>query len=403
MRVLMLSTDYLPLIGGVAQHVSELARALVRAGDEVEVVTVDRFAHWRDFQQPTRMEEGAPGEPRVFRVPYVINRSVRLLSGQLSSRASQRLYRRAVQARLLARAPDVLHWHAVDGGAERVARDFAGARVWTNHTSDFITGLRRSALRAHYRAEARAADQVIAPSEELRDLTVALGLPAERVTFIPNGVNPSRFAAEASAQAWRERLGLQPGEQVALCPRRLDPKNGVAHFVDAALRLAEAGRSDVRFVIAGDASGVASARYAREILRHIRTSPHAGRFAVLGAVDNREIAGLYALSAVVVIPSLIEATSIAALEAMASGRPLVASRVGGLPFLVRDGENGLLVPPADPAALAGAMVRLLDDPALRTTCGARGRTRVEQELSWDAIAVRTRAIYAEAGQKRCPA
>jgi glycosyltransferase involved in cell wall biosynthesis len=400
MRVLILSTDYLPLIGGVAQHVSELARALVRAGDDVEVVTVDRFAQWRDFQRPTRTEEATPGEPRVIRVPYVINRSVRFLSGQLSSRASLRRYHRAVQARLLAYRPDVLHWHAVDGGADRLARGFAGARVWTNHTSDFITGLRRATLRARYRAEARAADRIIAPSEELRDLTVALGLPAERVTFIPNGVNPARFGIEAPAQAWRERLALQAGEQVVLCPRRLDPKNGVAHFVDAALRLAGAGRTDARFVIAGDASGVASAQYAREILRRIRTSPHAGRFALLGAVDNTEIAGLYALSSLVVIPSLIEATSIAALEAMASGRPLVASRVGGLPFLVRDGENGLLVPPAEPAALAAAMARLLDDPALRAACGAIGRTRIERELSWDPIAARTRAIYAAAQQER---
>lgn len=400
MRILIVSTDYLPLIGGVAQHVSELARALHRAGDEVVVLTVDRLDHWADLKRPTREEPATPDRPRVVRVPWVVNRRIKLVTGLASSRLSFARFIREVHALAASFRPEVIHWHAVDLWRDTLWQGIPAARVWTNHTSDFITGLNRRGLRRRYAAEARAAHRIIAPSEQLRTLTVALGRPDDRTHFISNGVDPDRFPPGADGTAWRDRLALRPGERMVLCPRRLDHKNGVLVFVQAALLLLAAGRADTRFVLAGDASGASSAYYARAVLRAVRQSAHAGHFALLGAVGNAELPGLYALADVVVVPSFIEATSIATLEAMACARPVVASRVGGLPFLVREGESGRLVEPGDPAALAAALDDLLGDPARVRAMGEAARRRVEQELAWPAIARQTRAVY-EAALRDC--
>ena len=131
----------------------------------------------------------------------------------------------------------------------------------------------------------------------------------------------------------------------------------------------------------------------------IGESGHEKRFQLLGRVENQEMPGLYARSDVIVIPSLMEATSLSALEAMATGKPIVATNVGGLPFLIHDGDNGFLVPPRHPFELAQAIKRLLDSPNLRTQFGSNGRTRVEDEFDWRVIARRTKEVYRIAIEK----
>ena len=393
MRILIISMDYLPHIGGIAQHVSELARGLQRGGDEVRVLAVDRSSRWGDLHRPARIEPRAEGEVPTVRAPWVLNRSVRWASGQLSSRLSLRRFAAEIRAQAADFQPDLLHWHALDLWSDGLFRGLPMPRVWTNHTSTFITGLAVPAERQRCVAEARAADRIIAPSQELKDVSVAAGADPARVHFISNGVDPRRFSPRPRAAAWADRIGLQPGQPLVLCPRRLEDKNGVLFFVQAALALLDRG-SPALFAIAGDSSGVARDDYARRVLQARDAHPLGRRVVMLGAVPNAEMPGLYATSDIVCIPSLIEATSISALEAMASARPVVSTSVGGLPHLVHDGRTGLHCPPADPAALERSLAALLDDPARAAGYGAAGRARVETEFSWDRIAAATRAVYA---------
>ncbi len=116
----------------------------------------------------------------------------------------------------------------------------------------------------------------------------------------------------------------------------------------------------------------------------------------VGFVPSTEVGGFYARAAVVCVPSLREGYGMAAAEAMAHGRPVVASAVGGLVDLVEDGVNGLLVPPGDVAALRAAVVRLLEDPELRARLGAVGRERARERLSPVAAAEATLAAYRDA-------
>jgi starch synthase len=112
-------------------------------------------------------------------------------------------------------------------------------------------------------------------------------------------------------------------------------------------------------------------------------------------LPQREVIQLLTQAAVFACPSLYEPLGIVNLEAMACGTAVVASQVGGIPEVVSDGETGLLVPPDDPDALAGALNSLLDDPRRACQMGERGRERAIADFSWPAIAAQTAALYSE--------
>jgi glycosyltransferase involved in cell wall biosynthesis len=113
----------------------------------------------------------------------------------------------------------------------------------------------------------------------------------------------------------------------------------------------------------------------------------------LGFVPHDELQRLYGRAAVVACPSRREGFGVACLEAMAHGRPVVASAVGGLKELVMDGETGLVVPPRDPVALRQALERLLRDHDLRRKLGSAGRERARERFSWDTVTNATVAAY----------
>ena len=112
---------------------------------------------------------------------------------------------------------------------------------------------------------------------------------------------------------------------------------------------------------------------------------------MLGAMQHNEIVPYYSAADLSILPSLMEATSISCLEAMAAGLPIICSAVGGLPFLVQDGVNGFLSQPAEPESLAACLDRLLS--ADMTSMGAASRQAVEEKFSWEAIATQTIAAY----------
>jgi len=393
MKVALVTTDFLPNIGGVTQHVVEIARALLADGDCVEVIAPRYTSRWSDLWKEPYAETplGIP----VWRIPLVLNTSIRFVTGQISSRISDQRLGRELLKRLSEITPDVVHWHALQSRSHPLAAWTSSAKVWTNHTSHFITGI-GSSRRQHYQEEAGQADEIIAPSEELCELTASLGISRERIHFIPNGVDSSRFRPDADTSHWRRRLQLTNQQRLILCPRRLERKNGVSYFIKAAISLLQDGIRNVAFAIAGDFSGPKSESEEELVRKLVADSTFSSHFKLLGRVENSEMPGLYACSNIVVMPSLMEATSLSAMEAMAAGKPIVSTNVGGLPFLIRDGENGFLVPPRQPDDLANAMKRLLDSPTLGVELGKNGRARVEAELDWQNIARRTKEIYARA-------
>jgi glycosyltransferase involved in cell wall biosynthesis len=246
---------------------------------------------------------------------------------------------------------DLVHAHWLPAGwvAARSGKPYV-VQVWG---TDVELARRAPAL---VRGVLQRARLVIAASNELADDARALG--ARDVRVIPSGVDlPARVGEEA-----------HPPE--VLYAGRLSPEKGVLELVEATERL--------NLVVAGD--GPLRARIP----------------GTQGFVPHDELQGLYARAAVVACPSRREGFGVACLEAMAHGRPVVATAVGGLRDLVVDGETGLVVPPRDPGALRSALERLLGDPVLRRRLGAAGRERARERFSWAAVTDATIAAYAEA-------
>lgn len=380
MRVVILTTDFLPNIGGIAAHVDGLSRGLVEWGCAVTVVVPRRRR-----LLPRLGVHREPGDPYpVVRldVPQYVK-----FGRFVHPRLTAAWLRREIRATGAA----VLHWHTFDYLTVRLVRGVA--RVFTNHTSQFLEYAADPRRRALARALVGPAHRVIAPSRELAAATASTGFPEERLTAIPNGVDIRRFSPAVDGRQLRARLEFSASDCVVLCPRRLEKKNGVIYWVRAIPLLLARCRKPLRFLFVGDytAGDVYSAR--KEVLDAIAGLGLGDRIVFAGSVPNREMPAYVAAADIVVLPSLIEATSIAGLEAMATGKPLAATAVGGLPEIVEDGRTGLLVPPADPGALAEAVLRLATDSGERSRMGQAARARAERDFGWSTVAQRTIAVY----------
>ena len=391
MKILTIAEDFFPAIGGIAAHVQGLSSALVELGHEVRVLTRRRLAPGRNLTTWGSREFTHEGVA-VTAIPIVYSPRNVLERFQLAARfggAAARLARR-IDA-------DVVTFHHYYYDPEIVRRTARLApAVFTNHSSQFLQDVElgdeaRRRLLARFDFAAAA----IAPSRELVEATVRCGYPSERVHYVPNGVDPIRFApSPAATAAVRSELSIPADEPIILCSRRPVPKNGVAFFAEALARLAANGtRCTVLFAGLTPEPEVDELPYTTAFRDAVRALPPVIRTRLLGNVANDAMPRLHAASDLAVLPSLLEATSIAGLESMASGVPLVATTVGGIPEIVEDTVTGALVPPRDAEALAGALERLLHDPAMRRSMGARARDRVLREFSWRAVALRSLSVY----------
>jgi glycogen(starch) synthase len=254
-------------------------------------------------------------------------------------------------ARDAARDADLVHAHWLPAGwvAARTGRPF----VVTLHGTDMVLAERVPALA---RSVLRRARVVIAVSSTIA--ASARGLGAGDVRVIPNGVDLPR------------RPGQETEPPQVLYAGRLSEEKGVLELVEAAHGLP--------LVIVGDGplrKRIPSAR---------------------GFVSRDELERLYAAAAVVACPSRREGFGVTCLEAMAHGKPVVATAVGGLLDLVVDGETGVLVPPRDLHALRSALERLLTDGDLRTRLGTAARERARSSFSWPAVVDATLSAYRKA-------
>jgi glycosyltransferase involved in cell wall biosynthesis len=242
------------------------------------------------------------------------------------------------------------------------------------------------AVRLYHRLDERlmrAADRVVVVSDAMRRRLVARGFSADRMVTVPNAVSlPSEPGPDAGMAA-RRSLDVAADSPVVAAIGRLSPEKGQRFLIAAVAGMLREVPGIVT-LIAGDGPDEAS-------LRAQAASLPGGCVRVLG--HRADVDVIYAAADVIVLPSLSEGSPNVALEAMAHARPLVASAVGGVPEAVEDGTTGVLVPPADPAALARAVVSLLREPAHGAALGIAGRARVAARFSVAARAVRILSLY----------
>jgi glycosyltransferase involved in cell wall biosynthesis len=230
-------------------------------------------------------------------------------------------------------------------------------------------------------------DRLIVPSSSIEAKVRAEGRRA-RFAVIPNGVDLERFSSRAPSRASRSELGVPDDALLLGVVARLEPEKGHIFLLEA-MPAAVAACPSAWLLVVGEGTQESALRQAAEAL----PPPARDRISFTGR--REDVSALTAEMDVAVLPSLREAQGISLLEAMAHGRPLVASDVGGIPEVVTNGVTGLLVPPGDSAALARAVITLLADPALRRQMGEAGRRVVAERFSVDAQVRRIEAVYDE--------
>lgn len=302
-----------------------------------------------------------------------------------------------LERRFRERRYHIVHTHTSKAGIlGRIAAARAGVPivVHTPHGNVFHGYFNRYLTRLFVWAErhcARRTDRIIelTPGGIEEHLAEGIG-QREQYTVIFSGIDTDPFdEAIARREQTRASLGIAPDELLIGGIGRLEPIKGFTYFVDAARVIAEA-EPKARFVLAG---GGALAEALREQAR-----PMGARFQCLGWYQD--VPGLMAALDVAVVPSVNEGMGRVLLEAGAAGVAAVASRVGGIPDIVNDGETGLLVPPRDARALAEAVLELSRSPERRRWMGTMARAKVAPHYSLRTMVERIETLYEELAHEK---
>jgi glycosyltransferase involved in cell wall biosynthesis len=238
----------------------------------------------------------------------------------------------------------------------------------------------------------RHAQGITACSQHLADTAIQMGALPEHVYLIPYGADPVRFSPRIPSAELRQKLGIALDALIILAVGRLVDKKGFAQLVRAMPEvLIQVPRAHL--IILGEGPQ----RTLLERLRHeLRLEHH---MLLPGAVPWVTVADYLAASDVFVMPSIRDVTGNldglpnVILEAMAAGRPVIATHIAGIPLVVQNNVTGILLDEAKPEFLSRALVRLLTSPEERRAMGLAGRARVEKELNWEQVANRFDHIY----------
>jgi len=290
---------------------------------------------------------------------------------------------RALLYLLRSQRPDVFHANMAWPMAARYALLVAAlarvpAVIATIHSFDVAISPRSALM---HRLVGLGVDRYIAVSSFVADrLSTTLRVPPRKLRIVANGIQLRDFGAhDSTGRTVRSCARIPP---VVLTPARLDPIKGHATLLAAAVKV-----PDTTFVFAGEGS-------AREAL-----TAYACRLGVADRVrflgHRSDIPDLLATSDLVVLPSLCEGFGLAVAEAMAAGKAVIATAAGAVPEIVRHGETGLLVQPADPDALASAIRGLLADPAKARRLGCAGREYARHAFRADRMVDRVASVYTE--------
>ncbi len=371
--------------GGMPLHVLTLARGLIMRGHEVEILSMSDGPMIEKYKADGLAVTVVPGLGR------------RMGGNPLAWLRAEKFVRDVIASR----KPDIVHSHGPRAHLFAALALRGNSRVplvATAHGSfsQFALGhelefgslhkcLRKLKYKSMDRLTGRFADRFIAVSEAgRRDLIEGAGVPALKVELIHNGIEEQKIDP-AQSQDLRREFGCQTGDKLTVFVGRLAYHKGAGFFADAA---GEVSRRlpNTRFVMVGEGP------METELRRRSEVVPLAERLIIAGR--REDAVAVIAAADLFVLPSLSEGLPLTLLEAAMGGRAMVASDVGGIPEIVRDGETGLLTPPGDKRALTGAIKRLLINKAEREGMGTAARHLWSREFIADKMVDRLEELYA---------
>ncbi len=381
--------------------IRDLARGLVRRGDAVTVLTPhaeDVPERWQVDGVEVQSFRYAPERLEVIGYGRSLDRdeSIRpaaALATPLFVAGARRALRRALRSRRF----DLVHAHWVVPNVLVAAPVVGGVPLGVGlHGSDVFQA-ERPVLRTLTRRALGGAAFLTGCSPELVDRVCALGFPRELAAVIPYGVDVEIFAPAGAdeakrhrAAAWRQELGVPEDAPMILSVGRMVSKKGYDVLLEALPEILSA-LPEAHVVLAG----------AGDLLEPLRRqgTEFSGRLHLPGIVLRDRLPDLYRAADCFVLPAVhddrgnVDGLPNVILEAMASGLPVVASEISGIPLAVIDGINGRLVPEREPKALSVALAEVAAEPDRVRRMGEAARKRAAAELTWDVVAGRYREAY----------
>jgi len=369
MKVALVAPYFFPHIGGVESHVLALARELVKKGNEVQVFT-SKHADLKEFDTV----EGVP----VRRVPV----SSMIFDTPLTPK---------LMAMLRSDKWDIIHAHSPPPlssyYAARAAARSGVPLVYTHHCDPEMPSLLGRAVSwVYYRTllnyTLRHAARIIVYTESYAATSYALW--KHPTALVPTGLDLARFGPQNDGAAVRRKHGLE-GKKVVLFVGRLTAHKGIQTIIEAAALTGP----EVKYVLVGP--GEFPASWSRR-MRQLKVED---RIILAGKVAEAELPSYYTACDVLVLPSLsrLEAFGLVLVEAMASGKPVVASDLPGVRDVIKVGKTGLLCEPFSARDLAEKITTITSDGKAAAEMGAAGRKLAEERYSWEAIGASIEKVY----------
>lgn len=377
MNICLLSYDYLPNIGGIAAHVDNLSKSLQKLGHEISIITIRRIFFEEKYQNFSGI--------KIVRI-YIPNLKSKFITGLFLLL----VYPFIVQLNIFyfnrKNKINIIHAHTIyDAFATTGIKGIP--IVYTEHSSNFLEAVEKRNLASYfYKFNLKKSDFLIGPSIELINNFIKMGVDERKTKFIPNGVDTEKYYPKEKSPIILKKFSLSLEDNILLCPRRLVPKNGVIYFIYSISDIIK-NYPKIQCLIIGNGSE-------KEKLMHEVKKRHLeNNIIFVGAVPNDQMIEYYSISDIVILPSLKEATSIAGLEAMACGKPIIGTDVGGIPFILKNDYNGIIVKPKDSKALSDAIFDILSNPLKKEIFGSNSKKIVDKYFRWDVIVKDVVNIY----------
>jgi glycosyltransferase involved in cell wall biosynthesis len=362
MKIVFNGMYFYPEVGGMETHILNLARGFIRHGDDVEVIT-SNSAKSRRFE----IYDGI----LIIRTPFFGKNLIGWVLTTVFSLVA--FLKRSKKA-------NITHGHDIASILPCMFAKIIQKKpfVLTLHSSHFIKVSSKFIFRPYLKWGINRADFIFAASKEIKKIGENL-VPGKGIEALINPVDTELFSPGIKASINREE-----GELILVCPRRLVEKNGVHFLIEAMPKISS--KKKVKLIVAGDGP------LRNKIEKRLKELKIRGRVKLLGSVPHEKMPGVLVSADLIVVPSLMEATSIAALESMACGKAIAASRIGGLPEII-DEEVGFLMDPGDPVDIAEKINTALNDISLLKEKGRKARERVVNNWSTSRLVKKHKKIF----------
>ncbi len=370
MKIIQLSPYFYPHLGGVESHVFELSKHLIERGHEVKVIT--------SRLEGTKKKEVVDGVPVERVKPLFIALRTPILFG--------------IRDALMKQDCDIVHGHSPPPltcfWGVRTTQKMGVPFVLTYHCDlelsfpfgPFMVQTYQNTIGAYTVSKS---DKIITTTDTYGATSRTVWQEDSRV--IPNAVDADTFNPENDGSRIRKKHGIKEDENMVLYVGRVVPHKGIQYLIRSATYMDD----NVKYVIVG------TGEYKEYLMQLVRSNDLEDRVIFAGRVPMKELPEYYAATDVFVLPSIsrLEAFGIVALEALASGVPVVVSDIPGVRDVIVEGRHGLLAEPMKPIDIAGKIRTILENPDMAKKMGELGRKVVEEKYTWDKVAEQIEGVY----------